>query len=89
MTDYVPPSGILPDNLPLLLLFTEYFGFLIEGLRIPADADHYEDLYEFALAARGIGDAQVSMIDMWDLDARVTLVAESGRYRSLAMIHPV
>jgi len=35
----------------------EYFGFLIEGLRIPADADYYGELYAFALEARGIADA--------------------------------
>ena len=35
----------------------EYFGFLIEGLRIPANADYYGELYEFALEARGIADA--------------------------------
>jgi len=35
----------------------EYFGFLIEGLRIPANADYYEELYALALEARGIDDA--------------------------------
>jgi len=35
----------------------EYFGFLIEGLRIPANADYYEQLYAFALEVRGIEDA--------------------------------
>ncbi len=35
----------------------EYFGFLMEGLRIPANADYYAELYEFALEARGIADA--------------------------------
>jgi len=39
------------ENMP------EYFGFLIEGLRIPANADYYGELYEFALEARGIADA--------------------------------
>ncbi len=100
------------ENMP------EYFGFLIEGLRIPANADYYGELYEFALEARGIADAtspavectgkygfspkalnalgykdqvlsmsmivrddetrysfdmKVSMDDMWDMDASVSL----------------
>ena len=37
-----------PDAMP------EYIGFLIEGLRIPADADYYKDFYEFSLAARNV-----------------------------------
>lgn len=37
-----------PDAMP------EYIGFLIEGLRIPVDADYFEDLYEFSLAAREV-----------------------------------
>jgi hypothetical protein len=101
-----------PDAMP------EQIGFLIEGLRIPANADYYAELYEFSLAARGVEDGssaaiecvgkygfspaalsalgyedqvmsmymsihdkesrysfdiQVSMADMWDLDANVTL----------------
>ncbi len=36
----------------------EYFGFMIEGLRMPANADYYKKLYAFALEARGVGDAQ-------------------------------
>lgn len=96
----------------------EYFGFLIEGLRIPANADYYEKLYDFAIEARGVTndtdaaiectgkygfspnalaalgyrdqvvslsmivrddqsrysfDMQMSMDDMWDLDARFSL----------------
>jgi len=35
----------------------EYFGFLIEGMRIPVDADYYEKVYEVALEARGVDDA--------------------------------
>ncbi|MDH3337385.1 MAG: hypothetical protein OEM76_06125 [Gammaproteobacteria bacterium] len=35
----------------------EYMGFLIEGLRIPADADYYKQFYDFSLQARGIADA--------------------------------
>jgi hypothetical protein len=35
-----------PDAMP------EYIGFLIEGLRIPSDADYFRDLYEFSLASR-------------------------------------
>jgi len=101
-----------PDAIP------EQIGFLIEGLRIPADADYYDDFYEFSLAARnaenpesagaectgrygfspaalsalgyqdqvmsmymGIRDQesrfsfdmQISMEDMWDMDADVSL----------------
>jgi hypothetical protein len=35
-----------PDAMP------EYIGFLVEGMRIPSDADYFQDLYEFSLAAR-------------------------------------
>lgn len=35
--------------------FPEYFGFMINGLRIPVDADYFRDLYGFALQARGLG----------------------------------
>jgi len=101
-----------PDAMP------EYIGFLIEGLRIPADADYYGDFYEFSLAALGAENAEsvsaectgkygfspaalsglgyrdqvismsmtlrdeetrysidmdVSMADMWDIDASVDL----------------
>ncbi len=101
-----------PDAMP------EQIGFLIEGLRIPANADYYDDLYEFSLAARdaenpdsaaaectgkygfspaalsALGyddqvmsmymsisdeetrfsfDMQISMEDMWDMDASVSL----------------
>jgi hypothetical protein len=35
-----------PDAMP------EYIGFLIEGMRIPVDADYFADLYEFTLAFR-------------------------------------
>ena len=34
-----------PDAMP------EYIGFIVEGLRIPSDADYYRDFYEFSLAA--------------------------------------
>lgn len=34
--------------------FPEYLGFMINGLRIPVDADYYEDLYGYALQARGL-----------------------------------
>jgi len=51
-----------PDAMP------EYLGFLIEGLRVPVDADYFEDVYEFSLAARNAGDS-------------VTVTAEcTGRY---------
>ena len=35
-----------PDAMP------EYIGFLVEGMRIPVDADYFADLYEFSLAIR-------------------------------------
>jgi hypothetical protein len=47
----------------------EYFGFLIEGLRIPAGADYYEELYQFTLEARGVDDA---------LDAAVECTGKYG-----------
>ena len=101
-----------PDAMP------EQIGFLIEGMRIPANADYYEDFYESSLVARGAENAdsaavectgrygfspvalsalgyqdqvmsmymsirdeesrfsfdmQVSMDDMWDMDASVAL----------------
>lgn len=101
-----------PDAMP------EHIGFLIEGMRIPVNADYYKDFYEFSLVARGaenedsaaaectgrygfspaallaLGyqdqvmsmymgihdeesrysiDMQVSMDDMWDMDASVAL----------------
>ena len=37
-----------PDAMP------EYIGFLVEGMRIPVDADYFEDFYEFSLAMREI-----------------------------------
>ena len=39
------------DDLP------EYFGFLIEGMRIPANADYYRKFYSFVLESRGVTDA--------------------------------
>ena len=101
-----------PDAMP------EEIGFLIEGMRIPSQADYYKDFYEFSLVARGAENAdspaaectgryglsptalqalgyqdqvmsmymsirdeesrfsfdmQVSMNDMWDMDASVSL----------------
>lgn len=35
----------------------EQIGFLIEGLRMPANADYYQTLYDFSLQVRGITDA--------------------------------
>lgn len=35
-----------PDAMP------EYIGFLVEGMRIPVDADYFEDLYAYTLAVR-------------------------------------
>jgi len=101
-----------PDAMP------EQIGFLVEGMRIPANADYYADFYEFSLVERdaenadsaaaectgrygfspaalsALGyqdqvismymsvhdeesrfsfDMQVSMDDMWDIDASVAL----------------
>lgn len=39
--------------------FPEYFGFIVKGLRIPVNADYFRDLYQFALAERGI-DGELS-----------------------------
>ena len=47
----------------------EYFGFMVEGLRIPAGADYYKELYKFALEARGVDDA---------LDAAVECTGKYG-----------
>ena len=44
-------SKLQSDGMP------EYMGFLIEGLRIPANADYYQQFYDFSLQARGITDA--------------------------------
>ena len=45
-----------PDAMP------EYIGFLVEGLRIPSEADYFHDLYEFTLAARA-ANAELSAAD--------------------------
>ena len=41
-----------PDAMP------EQIGFLIEGMRIPANADYYDDFYEFSLLASGAENAE-------------------------------
>ena len=96
----------------------KYFGFIVEGLRIPVDADYFKDIYAFGLEARGVQevsdpaavctgrygfspdslralgyqdqvaslsmfirdetsrftfDMNISLQDMWDLEASVTL----------------
>ena len=101
-----------PDAMP------EQIGFLVEGMRIPANADYYDDFYKFSLVAQdaenpdsaavectgrygfspaalsALGyedqvmsmymsirdeesrfsfDMQISMDDMWDMDASVAL----------------
>ena len=35
----------------------EYFGFIVEGLRIPVDADYYQTLYDLTLEENGASDA--------------------------------
>jgi len=47
----------------------EYFGFMIEGVRIPVGADYYKKLYKFALEMRGVDDA---------LDAAVECTGKYG-----------
>jgi hypothetical protein len=51
------------------IALVEYFGFMVEGLRIPAGADYYKKLYKFALEARGVNDA---------LDAAVECTGKYG-----------
>ena len=46
-------SGGMPD----------YIGFLVEGLRIPANADYYQELYDFSLEARGVADTSNAAIE--------------------------
>ena len=41
----------------------EYFGFLMEGLRIPANADYFQTLYDLALEAQGVEDASSPAIE--------------------------
>jgi hypothetical protein len=31
----------------------EYFGFIVEGVALPVNADYYEELYEFSMEAQG------------------------------------
>jgi hypothetical protein len=47
----------------------EYFGFMIEGVRIPVGADYYKKLYKLALEMRGVDDA---------LDAAVECTGKYG-----------
>jgi hypothetical protein len=35
----------------------EYIGFLIEGMRVPVDADYFDDFYEFSRTMREAGEA--------------------------------
>ena len=44
-------SKVRSEGLP------EYMGFLIEGMRVPADADYFQKFYDFSLQLRGIKDA--------------------------------
>jgi len=44
-------SSMGPDGMP------EQIGFLVEGMRIPANADYYKDFYEFSLVARDAENA--------------------------------
>lgn len=41
----------------------EYIGFLVEGLHIPANADYYQQLYDFSLEARGVTDGSSPAIE--------------------------
>ena len=44
-------SSMQSDEMP------DYIGFLMEGLRIPANADYYKEVYDFSLQARQATDA--------------------------------
>jgi hypothetical protein len=111
----------------------EYLGFLIEGLRIPADADYYQEFYDMTLQVRdatdpgnaanecagkygfspealeGLGykdqvmsmrmtvrdeesrfsfDMDVSMEDMWDMNASVSLAGSVMSNLPMGMMQP-
>ena len=51
LLDLSDMSKLRSEGLP------EYMGFLIEGLRMPANADYYQKFYDFSLQLRGITDA--------------------------------
>lgn len=64
---YVDRLGIdTPSFFALLNLFDpmklqsegmpKYLGFIVEGLRIPVEADYFADLHEFTLAERGVSE---------------------------------
>lgn len=48
MSDYMSLQG---DGVP------DSFGFLVEGLHVPTNADYYDEIYEFSNAFRGAEDA--------------------------------
>lgn len=35
----------------------DYLGFFFEGMRVPVNADYYQDLYDFMIDMRGVDDA--------------------------------
>ena len=50
-------ASMQSDDMP------EYFGFLLEGLRIPANADYYEAVYDLALEAQGVKDGTAPAVE--------------------------
>ena len=41
----------------------EYFGFMVEGVRIPVNADYYEKMYELTLAEHDASDAGEAAVE--------------------------
>lgn len=41
----------------------EYFGFLVEGLHMPVDADYYQEIYNFTVQSLGVDDAEQAAIE--------------------------
>ena len=48
LMDLFDPAQLQSEGLP------DYIGFIIEGVRIPVEADYFADLHEFSLDASGI-----------------------------------
>jgi len=51
LLDLSDPMKLQQDGFP------EYLGFIVEGMRIPVDADYFDDLYEFAKQANGVPES--------------------------------
>jgi len=50
LMDLFDPMKLQSEGLP------DYIGFIVEGLRIPVEADYFADLHEFTLAAAGVSE---------------------------------